>query len=151
MRKLYHHGLAVAAGLGVAAVGGVSAAAAASPASTPTTSASPASGSAGATMHNRVDRFLRRHSAAGEVVSDSSSGGTLGQGVLVIKEPDGTEITLNLSSKTKAWKYQGHGTKPVSESPTSIAAGEVVVILGRNYQDHPVVGRILDLGFQAQG
>jgi hypothetical protein len=139
MRKVINRSLAVAAGAICAAVAGVTVASAAT--STPSPSASPTAGTA--------HRLLRAPRVAGEVVSDSSSGGSLSAGQLVIKEPDGTQVTLSLASKTKAWKYQGFGIKPVSESPSGIASGEIVVVAGRNLLGTHVAVRILDLGFQA--
>ncbi len=88
--------------------------------------------------------------AAGMVVSDSATGGALNYGQMVIKEPDGAELTVNLTSRTKAKRYQGRGVKPVSESPGTIPANEVVILRGRLLRKTPLVGGILDLGFQAQ-
>jgi hypothetical protein len=131
--------LAIGAGAVLSMVAGVTVASAAT--STPTPSASPAAGQA--------HRPLRAPRLAGEVVSDSSSGGSLSAGQLIIKEPDGTQVTLSLASKTKAWKYQGFGVKPTAESPTGIAAAEIVVVSARNVLGSHVAVRILDLGFQA--
>ncbi len=132
--------LAIGAGAILSMVAGVTVATAAT--STPTPSASPAAGQA----HHRP---LRAPRLAGEVVSDSSSGGSLSAGQLIIKEPDGSQVTLSLASKTKAWKYQGFGVKPTAESPTGIAADEIVVVSARNVLGSHVAVRILDLGFQA--
>jgi hypothetical protein len=146
MRKLVSRGMALAAGVAMSAAGGVTMVSAASPSST----ASPSSSASSSTTSAHPGlRWLRRHRVAGEVVSDSSTGGSLNLGQLVIKEPDGTEITLTLASRTKAWKYQGHGTKPVAESPSSLPTREVVEVVGWDYRDHPVAVRILDLGFEA--
>ncbi|MGA7363166.1 MAG: hypothetical protein WBZ07_09535 [Candidatus Dormiibacterota bacterium] len=132
--------VAIAAGALCATAGGlIVVSAAGTPA--PNASASP---SAGAAL-----RPLRAPRLAGEVVSDSSSGGGLGAGQLVLTEPDGTQVTLNIASRTKAWKYQGFGVKPTSESPTAIPTGEIVVAAARKYKGNPVAVRILDLGFQA--
>ncbi|MGC1185323.1 MAG: hypothetical protein WBA31_09265 [Candidatus Dormiibacterota bacterium] len=139
MRNITKQALAVAAGAVTATLVGVTVASAAT--GTPSASASPAAG--------RAHHLLRAPRLAGEVVSDSSSGGSLSAGQLVIKEPDGTHVTLSLASKTKAWKYQGFGVRPISESPTSVAAGEIVVVAGRNLLGTHVAVRILDLGFQA--
>ena len=152
MHKLMSRGMAIAVGMAMGASGGVTMVSAAglSTSATPSAAASASSSaSPGATSAHPGLRWLRRHSASGEVVSDSSTGGNLNQGQIVIKEPDGTEITLNLASRTRAWKYQGHGVKPVAESPSSLPAGEVVAVVGRQYHDQPVAVRILDLGFQA--
>ncbi|HVB13914.1 MAG TPA: hypothetical protein VNH38_04055 [Candidatus Dormibacteraeota bacterium] len=81
--------------------------------------------------------------------SDSSSGGALGQGQLVVTEPDGTKVTLSLASRTKAWKYQGLGVKLISESPASLSAGEIVAVAVRTRNGDHVAVRILDLGFRA--
>ncbi len=128
---------AAAAGVGVTAVS----AATSSPSSTPGTS----------TAHHRHGLF-RLPKVAGKVVSDSSTGGVAGKGVLVIQEPDGTQVTLNLLPHTHAWKYQGFGVKPVAESASSLSPGEIVVVVGRgvNSKNH-WVRAILDLGFQAAG
>lgn len=94
--------------------------------------------------------IFRMPKVAGKVVSDTSSGGLLHQGVLVIQEPDGTDLTLNLTSHTKAWRYQGVRVKPVSLSPSSVPAGTVVVVAGRGVNSSRHVAlRILDLGFKA--
>lgn len=142
MASLMTRGLAVAAGLIFATAGGATVAAAAgTPTSGPT--ASP-----GSNAHHRLFRLPR---LVGEVVSDSSSGGSQSAGQLVLKEPDGTTVTLGLATQTKAWKYHGFGVKPTSESPSAIPAGEVVVVAGRKVSGSPVAARILDLGFQAAG
>ncbi len=155
MRKICSRGLAAAVGLTAATALGLTAVSAASPSPgatvSPTSGSTSAGGGSPSPAHHPALRWLRRHSAAGEVVSDSSSGGTLSHGQLVIKEPNGTQLTLSLASKTKAWKYQGHGAKPIAESASGLPAGEVVVVLGRNYQGQAVVGRIIDLGFRASG
>lgn len=135
-----NRGVAVAAGVICASVGGVTVASAAATPS-PTASATPSSGTA--------LRPLRAPRLAGEVVSDSATGGSLGAGQLVLTKPDGTRVTLNLANRTKAWKYQGFGVKPTAESPSAIAAGEIVVAGVRKYKGNPVAVRILDLGFQA--
>lgn len=114
-----------------------------------TSTPSPAPNGATKTRHHGHFRVPR---VAGEVVSDSASGGTQGKGALVLKEPDGTQITLNLTAATRARRYQGAGVKPVSESATSLPAGEVVIVAGRGLrvQDH-LARHILDLGFKATG
>ncbi|MDA8396047.1 MAG: hypothetical protein M0T72_12590 [Candidatus Dormibacteraeota bacterium] len=128
---------AAAAGVGVTAVS----AATSSPSSTPGTS----------TAHHRHGLF-RLPKVAGKVVSDSSTGGVAGKGVLVIQEPDGTQVTLNLLPHTHAWKYQGFGVKPVAESASSLSPGEIVVVVGRGVNSKNHWARtILDLGFQAAG
>ena len=128
---------AAAAGVGVTAVS----AATASPSTTPKSS----------TAHHRYGLF-RLPKVAGEVVSDSATGGAAQKGVLVIKEPDGTQVTLNLLPHTHAWKYQGFGVKPVAESASSITPGEVVVVAGWGVHGKNHWARaILDLGFQAAG
>jgi hypothetical protein len=126
---------AAAAGVGVTAVS----AATSSPSTTPSASAA----------HHRHGLF-RLPKVAGKVVSDSTTGGAAGKGVLVIQEPDGTQVTLNLLPHTHAWKYQGFGVKPVAESASSLPPGEMVVVFGRgvNSKNHWARG-ILDLGFQA--
>lgn len=140
MGILVTRGLAVAAGLIFATAGGATVVSAAA------TPSSPASPNAGAGPAHRPSRAP---SVAGEVASDSSSGGTFGAGQLVLKEPDGTQVTIDLASQTKAWKYQGHGVKPTSESPSGIPTGEIVVARGRTlFSDHVAV-RIMDLGFKA--
>lgn len=139
MRNITTRALAVTAGAVCATLCGVTAASAA----TATPSPSP-SLNAGRARH-----LLRAPRLVGQVVSDSSSGGSLSAGQLVVKEPDGTQVTLSLASKTKAWKYQGSGAKPTAESPTSIAAGEIVVVAGRNLLGTHVAVRILDSGFKA--
>jgi hypothetical protein len=139
MRNTTTKVLAIGAGAILSMVAGVTVASAAT--STPTASASPTAGQA--------HRLLRAPRLAGEVVSDSSSGGSLSAGQLIIKEPDGTQVTLSLASKTKAWRYQGFGVKPTAESPTGISPGEIVVVSARNVLGSHVAIRILDLGFQA--
>jgi len=140
MRNITTRALAVTAGAICATLCGVTAASAAT--ATPTPSASPAAGRA---------HLLRAPRLVGQVVSDSSSGGSLSAGQLVVKEPDGTQVALSLTSKTKAWRYQGFGAKPTSESPTSIDAGEIVVVAGGNLLGTHVAVRILDSGFKAAG
>ncbi len=126
---------AAAAGVGVTAVS----AATASPSTTPKSSAA----------HHRYGLF-RLPKVAGEVVSDSSTGGAAGKGVLVIKEPNGNEVTLNLLPKSHAWKYQGFGVKPMAETASSLPAGEIVVVAGWGVHGKNHWARaILDLGFQA--
>ncbi|HUY09116.1 MAG TPA: hypothetical protein VMW80_06655 [Candidatus Dormibacteraeota bacterium] len=132
--------VAIAAGAICATAGGLIGVSAAG---TPTPDA-PASPSAGSAL-----RPLRAPRLAGAVVSDSSSGGALGAGQLVLTEPDGTQVTLNIAGRTKALKYQGFGVKPTSESPIAIPIGEIVVVAARKYKGNPVAVRILDLGFQA--
>ncbi|MGH7643632.1 MAG: hypothetical protein ACRENX_11620 [Candidatus Dormibacteria bacterium] len=135
-----HRSIAVAAGVACATAAGLTVASAAG-APSPSSTASPSAGSA--------LRPLRAPRVAGEVVSDTATGGSLGVGQLVLREPDGTQVTLNLASRTKAWKYQGFGVKPTSETPSALPSGEVVVAAGRNLHGSHVVVRILDLGFQA--
>ena len=126
---------AAAAGVGVTAVS----AATSSPSSTPGAS----------TAHHRHGLF-RLPKVAGKVVSDSSTGGVASKGVLVIQEPDGTKVTLNLLPRSHAWKYQGSGVKPVAESASSLSPGEVVVVAGWGVHGKNHWARaILDLGFQA--
>ncbi|HEY6539046.1 MAG TPA: hypothetical protein VI138_08445 [Candidatus Dormibacteraeota bacterium] len=67
----------------------------------------------------------------------------------MIKEPDGTEVTVNLATRTKAWRYHGVGVRPTSESPSTLAVGEIVAVAGRSPGGAHVAVRILDLGFQA--
>ncbi|MGC2192184.1 MAG: hypothetical protein WA751_07600 [Candidatus Dormiibacterota bacterium] len=140
MATLMNRSVAIAAGALFATVGGVVAASAAGTA-TPSPSSSTSAGTA--------LRPLHAPRVAGEVVSDSSSGGQLGAGQLVLLEPDGIQLTLNLASRTKAGKYQGFRVKLTSESPSAIPAGEIVVVALRKYKGNPVAVRILDLGFQA--
>ena len=126
---------AAAAGVGVTAVS----------AATSTHSTTPSASSA----HHRHGLF-RLPRVAGKVVSDSSTGGVAGKGVLVIQEPDGTKVTLNLLPHTHAWKYQGFGVKPLPESASSLQPGEIVVVVGRGVHSKNHWARsILDLGFQA--
>ena len=126
---------AAAAGVGVTAVS----------AATSSHSTTPSASSA----HHRHGLF-RLPRVAGKVVSDSSTGGVAGKGVLVIQEPDGTKVTLNLLPHTHAWKYQGFGVKPLPESASSLQTGEIVVVVGRGVHSKNHWARaILDLGFQA--
>jgi type IV secretory pathway protease TraF len=142
MRILVTRGLALTAALLITAGGAtVVSAATSSPSTSPTPNAS----------STHAHRLFRLAKVAGKVVSDTSSGATAGAGQLVIKEPDGTSVTLNLASRTKAWKYQGHGVKPVSENPSMIATGEIVVVGVRSVAGSQIAVRILDLGFQAAG
>jgi hypothetical protein len=140
MGTLINRSVAIAAGMICATAGGLTVVSAAG-----TPSPSPSSSTSAGSAH----RPLRAPRLAGEVVSDSATGGSLGVGQLVLTEPDGTRVTVNLASRTKAWKYQGFGVKPTSESPSTIPAGEIVVAAARKYQGNPVAVRILDLGFQA--
>lgn len=140
MSTLITRGVAIAAGAVMAIIGGVTVATAAG---TPSPSAS--TPTAGARHHP----LIRGRRLAGEVVSDSSSGGALGAGQLLLKEPDGTQLTLTLATRTKAWHYHGVGVKPTSESPSSIPAGEIVVVGARLIKGNRVAVRILDLGFAA--
>lgn len=131
MRTMLLGGLA-ASGVCLAAAVGASSAFAA------TSSATPA-----AAGHRHLARL------AGEVVSDSASGGALGAGQIVVKEPDGTQLTITLAARTKAFRYRGLGMGLVSESPGAIPTGEIVVVAGRNLLGQHLAIRILDLGFQA--
>lgn len=140
MDRLTKRSVAVAAGVLCAMAGGITVASAAGTPS-PSASASPSAGTA---------RHLHRPARlAGEVVSDRGTGGALEAGQLVVQEPDGTRLTLSLATRTRAWKYQGSGVKPISESPSSISDGEIVVVAARNWAGNQVAARILDLGFQA--
>ncbi len=141
MRRTLIRLLATGAAVATASAVGVVAVSAATspPSSTPSSSAKP--------HHPGIFRVPR---VVGEVVSDSAGGGALGKGSLVIKEPDGTQVTLSLTATTKAWKYQGMGVKPVAETPSALPAGEVVVVAGRGLRSSKHLARhILDLGFQA--
>lgn len=140
MATLMTRGLAAAAGLIFATAAGATVATAASTPS-PTASATPGNGA--------LHRGFRLPHVAGVVVSDRSSGGSLNAGVLMLKEPGGTVLTLNLSPKTKAWQYQGLGVKPGTETASAIPQGEIVVVIGRKISGNLVAGRILDLGFKA--
>lgn len=128
---------AAAAGVGVTAVS----AATSHPSSTP---------AATAAAHHHHRGPLRLPRVAGKVVSDTSTGGVDGKGVLVIQEPDGTQVTLNLLPHSRAWKYRGYGVKPVAESASSLPPNEVVVVAGWGVHGKNHWARvILDLGFQA--
>lgn len=129
----------------VAAAGGVVAVSAATGSPSPSSSSSPPTAHKG--PHHGIFRIPR---VAGKVVSDTASGGLLHKGVLVIQEPNGTDVTLNLTAGTKAWRYQGVGVKPVSESPSSLPVNTVVVVAGRGVNgSRHLARRILDLGFTA--
>lgn len=130
---------AVAAAGGVVAVSAATGSPSSSPSSTPST------------VHKGPHRgIFRIPRVAGKVVSDTASGGLLQKGVLVIQEPNGTRVTLNLTATTKAWRYQGFGVKPVSESPSSLPVNTVVVVAGRGvHGSRHLARRILDLGFTA--
>lgn len=131
MRTLLLGGLA-ATGICLAGATGAASVLAATPSSTPT-----------AAGHRHLGRV------SGEVISDSSGGGALGAGQIVVKEPDGTQLTITLASRTKAFRYQGLGAGLVSESPGAIPTGEIVIVRGRNLLGQHLAIRILDLGFQA--
>ena len=93
MRRIVIRGLAVAAGLGFAVAGGT-AVFAATPSATPSASSSATSSptaSASAIVNSPAILKFPRFRVVGEVVSDTSSGGSLGAGQLVLKEPDGTD------------------------------------------------------------
>jgi hypothetical protein len=143
MRKFYSRGLAVAAGAAVASVGGavaVSAATSSPPAATPHSGAK-----AGAVRH----ALLRVPHVIGEVISDTSSGGHYNKGQITIKTPDGDQLTLSLTPKASAWKYQGPGTKPIKESASAIPDQEIVMVIGRGLHRHDLARHIVDLGYQA--
>ncbi|HVC38753.1 MAG TPA: hypothetical protein VNH20_02105 [Candidatus Dormibacteraeota bacterium] len=136
MRKFMTRGLAVAVGAVAATGGGLAvASAAATPAPNPSSSAHP--------------HLHRGQRIAGEVTSDSSSGGAMKAGELVLKTPNGTSVTLTLANRTKAWLYHGPGDKPTSESASAIPQHEVIVAYGRTVKGNHVAFRILDLGFTA--
>ena len=143
MRKLYSRGIAVAAGAALASAGGAVAVSAA-------TSSHP---SATAHKSNRAGAarraLLRLPHVIGEVVSDTSSGGSYGKGQITIKTPDGDQLTLSLTPKASAWKYQGPGTKPVKESASAIPAQEIVLVFGRGLHRHDLARHIVDMGYQA--
>ncbi|MFZ0168621.1 MAG: hypothetical protein WAL64_04245 [Candidatus Dormiibacterota bacterium] len=152
MRRIIIRGLVLAAGLGVAAAAGAPAVAAATPSATSSASGSASSTptpSASSIVNSPAIRKYPRFRAIGEVVSDTSSGGSLGAGQLVLKEPDGTDLTITLAHRTKGWRYHGLGVKPTSENPGAIADGEIVVAVGRSLFDLHVALRVLDLGFAA--
>jgi hypothetical protein len=160
MRRIVIRGLAVAAGLGFAVAGGATAVFAATPSATPSASSSATSSpsssasstptpSASAIVNSPAILKFPHFRVVGEVVSDSSSGGPLGAGQLVLKEPDGTDVTITLAHRTKGWLYHGLGVKPTSENPGTIADGEIVVAGGRSVFDLHVALRVLDLGFAA--
>jgi hypothetical protein len=151
MRRIVIRGLAVAAGLGFAVAGGT-AVFAATPSATPSASSSATSSptaSASAIVNSPAILKFPRFRVVGEVVSDTSSGGSLGAGQLVLKEPDGTDVTITLAHRTKGWRYHGLGVKSTSENPGTIADGEIVVAGGRSVFDLHVALRVLDLGFAA--
>ena len=156
MHRIVIRGLAVAAGVGLAVAGGATAVFAATPSAGSSASSSP-SASASSTPTPSVSAIVNspailkfpRFRAIGEVVSDTTSGGALGAGQLVLKEPDGTDLTITLAHRTKGWLYHGLGVKPTSEKPGTIADGEIVVAGGRSAFDLHVALRVLDLGFAA--
>jgi hypothetical protein len=131
MRKIFQLTLAVAAGAAAAATAGVAVASAANPTPSPAATRS---------AHRRLLHLPR---LVGEVVSDSAT-------TLVVKAPDDTTVSLSLTTRTKAWKYQGPGEKPVSESPAAIPTGELVAVYGRRVKaEQPPARLVVDLGFQA--
>jgi hypothetical protein len=131
MRKIFQLTLAVAAGAAAAATAGVVVASAATPTPSPAATRS---------AHRHLLHLPR---LVGEVVSDSAT-------TLVVKAPDGTTVTLSLTTRTRAWKYQGPGEKPVSESPATIPAGELVAVYGGRFKtEQPIARLVVDLGFQA--
>jgi len=141
MRKLYTRGLAVTAGALAAIAGGAVAVTAAT--STPTSATTtPSTGSAAHAIHWHRPRL---YGAVGAVVSDT--GGTTG-GTLVIDQPDGNQLTINLNPKAKAWKYQGIGQKRIEESATTLPVGEVVAVRYDPKQSKHTVRFVLDLGFK---
>ena len=116
--------------------------------------ASGSSGSSGgstpAATPKAANRGAKVQRAAGKVVSDSATGGTFGQGVLVIAQPDGNQLTFSLRTATKAVKYQGVGQKNVPESATALPTGEVVVVrYVTPASGGPRARRIIDSGFAA--
>ncbi len=145
MRRIVTRGLAAGAGLCLAAGLGLTAASAATPTTSPSASSPTPSAGLGALLPRRLVRL------AGEVVSDTASGGPLGHGQLVLKQPDGNQVTLVLAARTKAWRYQGLGESLTSEAPGSLSAGEVVGLSARSARGQRVAVRILDLGFTAAG
>jgi hypothetical protein len=144
--------LAIAAATTAVAViggGGAYAATSGSLGSASGSSGSPA-GAATPAAGKAAKHGARVRSAEGKVVSDSATGGTFGQGVLVIAQPDGNQLTFNLRTATKAVRYQGVGQKNVPESASALPAGEVVVV---RYVTPATGGararRIVDSGFAA--
>ncbi|MGB6772616.1 MAG: hypothetical protein WBF51_11545 [Candidatus Dormiibacterota bacterium] len=148
MRRIIIRGLVLAAGLGVAAAAGATTVAAATPSASSSASSTPTP-SASSIVNSPSIRKYPRFRAIGEVVSDTSSGGSLGAGQLVLKEPDGTDLTITLAHRTKGWRYHGLGVKPTSENPSTIPDGEIVVAGGRSLFDLHAALRVLDLGFAA--
>ena len=142
MRKSYLTALAFAGGAAVAGIAGaVAVSAATPPAATPPTSKSTA-----ATTHKARRRACPPSKAIGSLVSQTSAGG-VGHGSVVIKEPDGKSLTLELTAHTKVMKFEGHGVPPVAESVSAIPTNDVLVVTGRHlYGKKPLVGYILDLG-----
>ena len=71
----------------------------------------------------------------------------MGHESIVIRQPDGRSLTLDLSAHTNFMKFEGHGVAPTAESVTAIPTNDVLVVTGRHlYGKKPLVGRILDLG-----
>ena len=134
--------LAVAAGAAAAGIGGaVAVSAATSAAGTP-----PAKRSTTAATHKTHRRVCPPSKAIGSLVSETSVGG-VGHGSIVIRQPDGRSLTLDLTAHTKVVKFEGHGVAPTAESVTAIPPNDVLVVTGRHlYGKKPLVGRILDLG-----
>jgi hypothetical protein len=99
--------------------------------------------------HGRRPLLPRR--VVGKVVSDSASGGVFGQGRLVIAQPDGTQTSFSLSNESHAARYQGLGHPVVREAPSTLPAGEVVVVFGAQVEQGSYwAARILDSGFTAR-
>ncbi len=138
MRKSYAMVPAVAGGAAVAGIGG---AVAVSAAATP-----PTSKSTTAATHKTHRRAWPPSKAIGSFVSETSVGG-VGHGSIVVKQPDGKTLTLDLTAHTKVMKFEGHGVAPTAESIAAIPTGDVLVVTGRHlYGKKPLVGHILDLG-----
>lgn len=131
--------IAAATGL-LALAGGTTAALAATSSPTPTPSST-------AKVHHH--RGILRHGAVGEVTSLATSGGVLGAGQIVIKQPDGNSLTFNLTSKTRVMDYQGRGVKPTQETIADISQGELVAVRQRDVAGTDFARLVLNLGFQA--
>ncbi len=147
MRKLHATALAVAGGVAVAAIGGAVGVSAATPAA-PTPSSKPTKATT-----SKAHRHCPPSKVTGSLVSDTSTGGLAGHGTIVIEQPDGKSLTLDLTAHTKVMKFNGHGVPPTLESLSSISSststspGDVLVVTGRHlYGKKPLVGHILDLG-----
>lgn len=76
-----------------------------------------------------------RNGLVGKVVSDSSTGGALAQGQLVITLPDGSSFTFALTNRSQAFMVQGLGKPALKESAGAIAVGEVIIVRGAQVEN----------------